>query len=60
MTRVELSARLNIPVEADPYDIGYWSRIAGLPRPRRTAPTRAGWDQADGELKAEQEEAPND
>ena len=37
-------------IENHPFDLGYWTRIAGLPKPRN-AERREGWEQADEELK---------
>lgn len=50
----ELSKLTGVEVMDHPYDCGYWSRIAGLPRPAE-AQAKCGWDQADGELADEEQ-----
>lgn len=46
------SALPQFDIENEPYDVGYWLRVASSPRPRSNA-QRDGWDVADRELKAE-------
>jgi hypothetical protein len=49
MSLKQLRAALpGVEIEDDPYDLGYWSRIAGGRRPR-DARKAEGWDQADRE-----------
>jgi len=50
----QLSAMTGAIVEDNPYDIGYWSRVAGLPRPTTGSQSQRGWDTADRELREEQ------
>lgn len=54
----ELSHLLDVEVEDHPYDLGYWSRLAGDPRPVNDITAKLGWDEADRELAAEAEEEP--
>lgn len=49
------SKNMLVDVACDPYDIGYWGRVAGLRRPDVYAyrlGMRQGWRQADAELVA--------
>lgn len=43
-----------VEIEDDPYDIGYWTRVAGLRLPSRpSAEMQDGYDKAERELAAE-------
>jgi len=54
MTVEQLRKRLpHYEIQNHPYDIGYWSRVAGLDRPQQGTKQQAGWDRADRELKGE-------
>jgi len=48
----QLSEKTGMDVSANPYDIGYWSRIAGLRAPSDSEQLK-GWKDADKELRAE-------
>lgn len=53
MTLAQLLAKLpQYEIEDHSYDIGYWSRVAGEPRPSSGAEQQAGWDRANRELAA--------
>lgn len=53
MTLIQLRRALpQYEIEDHPYDIGYWLRIAGEPRPETGEKQQAGWDRADRELAA--------
>ena len=40
-------------IDNHPFDLGYWTRRAGKPRPRQYGPAMDGWDTCDRELKNE-------
>ena len=48
-----LSDVCGVAVEDCDYDRGYWSRVAGLPCPRRPRDAVTGWRDADRELSDE-------
>ncbi len=50
-----LSARVGVSVKDHPFDVGYWSRVGGLARPR-IREKREGWDTANAELEHENKE----
>jgi len=52
LSSAELSRLTGAEVLANLYCRGYWSRIAGKPRPSHQR-AQSGWDQADSELAAE-------
>lgn len=49
----------NVVVDDHPYDIGYWGRRAGLPKPSR-GEKREGWEVADKEMAEETQKPLND
>lgn len=49
----ELSELTGAAVEAHPYTLGYWARVACKPRPSRKGQRQEGWDQANLELERE-------
>ena len=49
-----LSAATGYTVEAHPYDIGYFRRVAGESKPR-SKEGREGWRTADEELREERD-----
>lgn len=52
MTLAQLRRKLpQYEIEDHPYDVGYWLRVAGGPRPPATSERREGWDAANRELK---------
>ncbi len=58
MNAKRLSDLTGMKVENHPYDLGYWSRVAGLPRPLRAGQRRDGWDDANREIAVESKSAP--
>jgi hypothetical protein len=49
-----LSRKLNVEVEPDYYDVGYWLRVAGEECPANGGiRMQTGWGQADKELREE-------
>ena len=49
----ELSDLTGADVEAHPYTLGYWGRVACKPRPTRKGQRQEGWDDANAELERE-------
>lgn len=56
-TTIRDAARLSVATGAQvdpvPFDVGYWKRINGEPRPSSKY-ERYGWDEADEELRGEE------